>query len=185
MPEFHPVIDYSPHALGTDVAMFSPDRTYRYLLTRTWGNGSVVAWVMLNPSTADAFTDDPTIRRCRAFTRRFLPDAGGLTVVNLYALCATDPAALLNHPDPVGPDADEYLTAPARTGSALATLFIAAWGTGGARNGRGDHAARLLREVGVDLMCLGVTKDGHPRHPLYVRGDAPLVPYAPKGTDGD
>ena len=176
MPNATPgfVVDQRTHALGTDLATFSPDRVYRYLLTRTWGAGPTAAWIMLNPSTADAFADDPTIRRCVAFSRR--EGCGSLIVTNLYSLRATDPAALLDHPDPVGPLGDQYLTAPARL---HAGLVIAAWGTGGASGGRGSSAAALLRDIGVQLHCLGTTKDGHPKHPLYVRGDTPIERYAP------
>lgn len=173
-----PCFEKREHALGTDTATFSANRTYRYLLTRTWGDGPAAAWIMLNPSTADAFADDPTIWRVIGFSRR--EGCGSVAVVNLYGLRATDPAELWKHPDPVGWHGDDYLTAPARL---HADLVIAAWGAGGARKGRGNHAATLLRHIGVDLQCLGTTKDGHPRHPLYVRGDQPLMPY--RGAAGD
>ncbi len=175
-------VDRHPHTLGTDTARFSGDRdrTYRYTLTRTWGDGQPVVWIMLNPSTADCFTDDPTIRRVRNFTQRLAPDAGGLVVVNLYALRATDPNELWTHPDPVGPAGDYYLGSRARQGD----LVIAAWGTHGAGHkrspetlGRGANVAAELKAAGVQLHCLGTTKDGHPKHPLYVKGDTPLVPY--------
>lgn len=168
-------VDRHTHTLGTDRAYFSndPERTYRYALTRTWGNGERIVWIMLNPSSADCFTDDPTIRRCRSFTRRLVPEAGGLAVVNLYGLRATNPADLWTSEDPIGPDNDYFIGSRATR----AQTVIAAWGVHGARNGRATQVATLLAEVGVQLMCLGVTKGGHPKHPLYVPGDTPLVQY--------
>lgn len=171
-------IDRRVHALGTDTASFSGDRVYRYTLTRTWGEEPPAVWIMLNPSTADAFTEDATIRRVINFTRRLAPEAGGLTVVNLYSLRATDPAELWTHPDPVGPAGDYYLGSRAISGALNGRLVIAAWGMHGARNGRGAQVATELTAAGVKLWCLGVTKDGHPKHPLYLAGDTPLVPYA-------
>lgn len=167
-------VDRRRHMLGEDTALFSADRAYRYVLTRTWGDGQPVVWIMLNPSTADAFSEDPTSRRCRDFTRRLAPDAGGLVIVNLYSLRATDPAELWTHPDPVGPAGDYYLGSRAISGR----LVIAAWGTHGARHGRGAQVAAELTAAGVKLWCLGVTKNGHPKHPLYLAGDTSLVPYA-------
>jgi len=173
-------IDRHIHAFGTDTASFSSDRVYRYVLTRTWGEAPPVVWVMLNPSTADCFTDDPTIRRVRNFTHRLAPEAGGLAVVNLYGLRATDPNELWRHPDPVGPSGDYYLGS--RTIGA--ELVIAAWGTHGARNGRGAQVTAALTDAGVKLMCLGTTVDGHPRHPLYLHGDTELEPYLGGGGRG-
>lgn len=95
-----PVVDPGP-APGR-AAVLSPCGRYRYELTRRWAPGPLVGWVMLNPSRADAHTDDPTVRRCVGFAHRW--GYGGLIIRNLYALRATDPAALADHLDPVGPD---------------------------------------------------------------------------------
>lgn len=174
-------IERRVHALGTDTASFSGDGGYRNFLTRTWGEGAPAVWIMLNPSTADAFDDDPTIRQCIGFTRRLAPEAGGLTVVNLYSLRATDPAELWTHPDPVGPAGNYYLGSRAISGALDGRLVIAAWGMHGARHGRGAQVATELTAAGVKLWCLGVTKDGHPKHPLYLAGETPLVPYTGGG----
>jgi hypothetical protein len=155
---------------GTSTAQFSPCRTYRYTLTRTWGDEPPAVFVMLNPSTADAMADDPTIRRCKQFARR--ERCGGLAVVNLFALRATDPRELRGHPDPVGEDNDWHI----RERCAPAALIVAAWGAHGSLRGR-DRAVTEFLRVEADLRCLGVTASGAPRHPLYVRGDAPLMPY--------
>lgn len=155
-------------------AIISECGTYRYLLTRPsevqHPDRSTALFIMLNPSTADASLDDPTIRRCRGFARTW--GCAGITVVNLYALRATDPAALRGHPDPVGPDCDMHLRALAREyGEA-----VCAWGAN-AMPGRVDQVVRIFREAGARLWCLGTTKAGAPRHPLYVRGDQPLIAW--------
>jgi hypothetical protein len=155
---------------------------YRYSLRRSWqagGNGQVVCFLMLNPSTADALTDDPTVRRCMAFCRAWGYSA--LTVRNLFALRSADPAELLSATDPVGPAGDAHLLA-----AATADLVVCAWGAK-VPFGRDRRALELL--AGRRLHCLGLTRAGAPRHPLYVRGDAVPLPYRPEschaGRDGD
>lgn len=165
------VTDRHDHVAGVDKAAFSVDRNYRYGLTRRWAPGPTACWVMLNPSTASAFKDDATIKRVISFTQRI--ECGGLVVVNLYALRSTKPDALWNHKDPVGPLCDQFL----RSNATSRTLTIAAWGTHGARNRRGQHVADTLADAGISTYCLGVTANGQPKHPLYVKGDTALVPY--------
>lgn len=165
---------------GRDYALFDPTRTWRYKLVRRWGTGPNIVWIMLNPSTADGMTDDATIRRVRAFTQKFAPSAGGLQVINLYALRATDPAELWRHPDPVGPAGDDVLHGVAGATAMDGLPVIAAWGTHGARNDRGQRVAAELDAAGVRMLCLGTTKDGHPRHPLYLPGNTRLEPYTAK-----
>src|SRR5262245_13227298 len=115
-----------PDLFQQSSAELSPCGRYRYALTRTWGDPKkVVCWVMLNPSTADADQDDPTIRRCLGFSRAW--GAGGLVVVNLFALRATDPDQLRIAADPVGPDNDSHLST-----AAFGRLVVAAWGARGA-----------------------------------------------------
>ena len=160
----------------TSDALVSPCGRYRYWLTRQWGPGLRVCWVMLNPSTADASQDDPTIRRCIGFSKAW--GYGSLIVVNLWAARATDPKALLTLGDPVGPDNAEAIDL-AVNGSAL---VVAAWGSFADRMKVKGHM-RLWPEASADAalvptMCLDTTKDGHPRHPLYVKGDQPLVPFS-------
>ena len=124
-----------------------------------------MAFVMLNPSVADAEADDPTIRRCIGFARSW--GFGGLVAVNLFAWRDTHPSGMKRAADPVGPEGDAPILEAAR----LASLTVAAWGVHGAHLGRGSQVAALLRAAGP-LHHLGLTKDGHPRHPLYLRGDA-------------
>lgn len=158
-------------------AVFDTSRTYRYLLTRIWDPTRPLAvWLMLNPSTADALTDDRTIGRCKAFSRDL--GRGGIAVVNLFALRSTDPAKLRDHPDPVGPHNGRFVRQTVRESD----LVIAAWGAGGVLGNRGPDMARALAKAGVRLKTLGITATGQPKHPLYVAGDTPLVDYAPEGS---
>jgi hypothetical protein len=148
-------------------ALISDDGLYRYWLTRRWNTGPTATFVMLNPSTADAAIDDPTIRRCIGFAKAW--GCGGLTVVNLYALRSTDPKGLWTAGDPVGPENDSHLSAFAVVASQLGWPLVAAWGA----NAKPDRVAQVLDLPGMAaLTALGVTKDGAPRHPLYLRTDA-------------
>ena len=126
--------------------------------------GGPVGFVMLNPSTADAERDDPTIRRVRGLARGL--GYGRVVVANLYALRATDPKALRTHPDPVGPEGDRHLAALAGE----VPDIVCAWGVHAAPE-RARAVAALLGAAGARLWHLGLTKAGAPRHPLYVRRD--------------
>lgn len=166
------VTDRHDHETGVDKASFSPCRNYRYMLIRRWGHGPTLCWVMLNPSVASAFADDPTSKRVIGFTKR-IGGYGGLIIVNLYSLRSTDPKALWTHKNPIGPLGNEFIWEQA----GARTSVIAAWGSHGARNSRGQDVANALVATGATLHCLGVTKNGQPRHPLYVPGDTPFQPY--------
>jgi hypothetical protein len=158
-------------------ATISPCGTYRYTLDRVWDASLPIAlFIMLNPSTADASEDDPTIRRCISFAKR--EGCGALTVVNLFALRSTDPGALTAHPDPVGPDNDLHI---ALALGKQPEIVIAAWGAHSFARARAEAVTSILA-LTWQVNCLGVTKDGDPRHPLYVRGDAPLIPWPPVVT---
>lgn len=155
-------------------AVLSDCGTYRYQLGRQWGQGSVLAWVMLNPSTADAEQDDPTVRRCVGFARDW--GYSGIVVVNLFALRATDPAELATHPDPIGPDNDDHLRAVASGARAV----ICAWGAHPFAADRALVVTETLRRSlprNSDLLCLGTTKNRAPRHPLYVKGATSPAPF--------
>jgi hypothetical protein len=154
-------------------AVLSPCGTYRYSLTRQWKeSGQLAGWIMLNPSTADANVDDPTIRRCISFSAAW--GCSGLVVRNLFALRSTDPRGLAAHADPVGPDNDEHLRACADD-----QVTIVAWGTSGGQltADRAEHVLAMLRAAGVEPICLGMTKNGAPRHPLYMPGAALPRPF--------
>jgi len=144
-------------------AVYSTCLRYRYTLTRTWdGDGPRLLWVMLNPSTATERLNDPTIERCERRTRAL--GYGAMRIVNLFAWRATRPADLRAAADPEGPANARALTAGARWADAA----LCAWGTHGARGGAGAAAIGRLAATGTPLLTLGLTKDGHPRHPLYV-----------------
>ena len=156
-------------------ATFSECGRYRYTLWRAWDDGRpVIAWLMLNPSTADADQDDPTIRRCQSFARAW--GAGGIVVVNLFALRSTEPSALLSDPNPVAPACDPGANDAAILEATRGRRIVAAWGVHGVIGGRADAVLRLLNGRWID--CLGMTKDGHPRHPLYVAGKTAPISYA-------
>jgi hypothetical protein len=143
------------------MAVFSRDNRYRYSLVRSWDSGlKPVLFVGLNPSTADVENDDPTIRRCMRFARDW--GYGGILMGNLFALRATDPREMLAAPDPVGERNDYWL----RHLASLAGIVVAAWGAHGTHQGR----AQAVVDSGAlgSFTVLGLTKDGHPRHPLYM-----------------
>ncbi len=144
-------------------ADFDETGAWRYRLWRRWRpEGRVVAFVGLNPSTADGRQDDPTIRRCIGFAKRWQFSA--LEVVNLFAWRATRPTDLKLATDPIGPENDDVL---ARVVS-RSDLVVACWGVNGAWNGR-DRA--VLAWLSRPLHCLGRTRGGQPRHPLYLPGN--------------
>ena len=147
---------------------------YRYRLTRYWGPEPMLPFVMLNPSTADADIDDPTIRRCMTFARR--EGAGGIVVSNLFALRATDPKELKLVNDPAGIGNRDALQEIAGDAKAYNVPLVCAWGAHGTILSTYSACDELRRE-GARLVCLGKTKEGFPRHPLYVRGDAPLIDF--------
>jgi hypothetical protein len=152
---------------------------YRYALGRHWGTmpEPAVAFIGLNPSTADAEQDDPTIRRCIAFAKSW--GFGGLLMLNLFAFRATEPADMMAAAEPadmmaaaepVGPDNDRWLTILCGDRS---VTTVAAWGTGGAFRGRDAAVRKML----PDLHCLRLTKDGPPGHPLYLPATLRPVPW--------
>jgi hypothetical protein len=150
-------------------ATVSDDGFYRYDLTRRWGEGPTVLWVMLNPSIADASIDDPTINRCLSFSRR--AGAGALVVVNLFAFRATDPAQLLVERDPVGPE--NWPTIQHHL-AGEPVLVIAAWG---AHEMARRSVIRLKLMDAGPMVCLGRTKGGHPRHPGRIAAATPFVTW--------
>lgn len=152
-------------------AEFSPSRAYRYALWRWWDRSKGYAFFIgLNPSTADETLDDPTIRRCKRFAADW--GYGGLCMANLFALRATDPKVMQAHPRPVGPDNDKWLKKLARE----AGIAIAAWGCHGSHRNRDAVVLDMIPE----MQCLGLTKDGKPRHPLYLPANStPMETYGP------
>ena len=166
-------------------AIISECGTYRYQLTRwtktlfnsrdTPMGGGTLTVLMLNPSTADARKNDPTIRRCIDLAER--QGADELVVVSLFAYRATKPKALrealTDDEDIIGPDNDMHI----RDAVAQADKVVCAWGRNGIHHTQ--RVARVLHmfDDDVELWCLGETQDGHPRHPLMVPNETPLQRY--------
>jgi hypothetical protein len=156
-------------------ATISTDGHYRYDLTRRWGEGDTgLTWVMLNPSTADAETDDPTIRRCMGFSKAW--GFGGTTVLNLYGYRTSDPKKLLRVDSPGGLENHDII----RRRIGESKLVVAAWGAFADKVaavwGR-TSIETLCHRFDVPLRCLGRTQSGAPRHPLYVKAHTVLEPF--------
>lgn len=170
----------SPLVDDTSGAELDDAREYRWRLWREWdAERPTVAFLMLNPSTADETEDDQTIRRCIGYGKSW--GYGRLEVVNLFAYRTKKPSELRTADAPVGDRNDEVL----RDVCQEAELVVAAWGAHGEFSDRAIEVAEMLD---VELQALGTTKDGHPGHPLYLSGDAEPEPWDPNEiralTDG-
>ncbi len=144
-------------------AIYSDCERYRYSLTRIWdADGKRVMFVMLNPSTATEVQNDPTVERCERRARAL--GFGALRVTNIFAWRDTDPRKMRAADDPIGPTNDAAIA----EGCNWADQVIAAWGTHGAHIGRGATVQALLLVSGAPVLHLGLSKDGHPKHPLYI-----------------
>lgn len=154
-------------------AVFSPDRRHRYLLRRSF-SGCVddpaqnpIVFLMLNPSTADAFIVDPTVKRC--LLRAAAMGHSDVFIVNLFAIRETDSKKLASFHDRVGALTDDILAA------LTDCPIIAGWGAHPLARERADAVVRLVKRP---LLCLRTTKSGAPEHPLYVPAAAVPVPWA-------
>jgi hypothetical protein len=169
-------IEYTP----TRSAVLSADGKYRYHLRRKLtAGGGIATFIMLNPSTADAKVDDPTIRKCIGFCQRWR--CGELHVANLFAVRATDPASMRQADEPVGPDNFDWLQRIVnmtvnRVSRCLSGRIVCAWGTHGRYMDQDQRVLGRIEDI-CKPMCLGVTQDGQPRHPLYVPYSADLVAF--------
>jgi hypothetical protein len=130
---------------------------------------------MLNPSTADAFSLDPTLRRVRGFARDW--DCGGFVVLNAFAFRSSNPKLLRDHIDPVGPDNDAVIRRVLTT--ARLGPVVLGWGCDSTlrRTGRDKAVVEQILDVGIVPMSLGLTNDGRPRHPLYLPGGLRPMPF--------
>ena len=146
-------------------AVYSDCERYRYLLTRVWGGGPRVMFVMLNPSTATEVQNDPTVERCERRARAL--GYGGFRVTNIFAFRATDPKVMLAEPDPVGPGNDAAI----RDSLDWTGTVVCAWGNHGLHLNRGAAVKSMLQQAGAHLLHLGLTGKDQPRHPLYVGYD--------------
>ena len=127
----------------------------------------------LNPSTADDINNDPTVRRCIGFARKW--EHGGLIMTNIFSLRATDPRVMRRHPRPNGHGNDRWLSILARESG----MVLAAWGNHGGHMNRDLEVMNILDGYAAGkVYCLDITKKGFPKHPLYVRGDTRPILYA-------
>ncbi len=158
---------------ATRSAKFSPCEVYRYLLSICWDeNKPKVNFLMLNPSTADEFANDPTVERCERRAKSM--GYGGLIVTNLFALRSTDPTALYKTDDPVGPENEQFIAMAA----AECVMTVCGWGKH-ANQVSSDWVGDVLgiiRAAGHEPHALAQNKDGSPKHPLYVGYDQKPFP---------
>lgn len=152
-------------------AIIDQSGAYRYRLWRTFDSGNgIVAFIMLNPSTADAEQTDPTLTRCMGFAKSW--GYRRLEVVNLFAYRATDPKELLKANDPIGPENDKYILEVVQS----ADMIVAAWGEKGKINRRNQQVVNILKPI-TDLHVLEMLKCGHPRHPLFAKSNIQPIKF--------
>ncbi len=167
-------------------AFFSSCRRYRYWLARDFGGGErgPAVFVLHNPSTADATADDPTIRRCIGYARRW--GCRRMIAVNRFAVRGTDPGIVFAGADPVGRLNDAAIARAAAV-AADGSIIVAAWGAFGVNAAQRRicrHRAEAVAELlaGTELHVLGLTLDGQPCHPLYQKADARPQRWRPAAT---
>lgn len=156
-------IDMQKQATISDCGMF------RYQLSRRWGQGRPMLFVMLNPSTADASVDDPTIRKCIGFAQRNGCEA--IEVVNLFAYRATDPRDLARAGYPIGPLNDDHIAAAAASTKCAGGIVVCAWGAHARGLYRANDVSIRLAKICCEPHALKLLSDGTPAHPL-------MLPYA-------
>jgi hypothetical protein len=149
-------------------AIFSPDGKYRYALWRVWDQKrDLLLFIGLNPSTATATTEDPTVTRCIARAKK--QGFGGLLVGNLYALVSSDPGVLRNGIDVIGETTDYYLAIMIT----MARAVLCGWGSFPAAKKRSGEVLDMI----AFPYCLGTNRDGQPKHPLYISYNTPMIKY--------
>lgn len=155
-------------------AVFSPCRTWRYVLTRTWDTSlPSIAFLGVNPSIADEHKLDNTTKKCRKWSAR--DGYGTYVMLNLFGLVSTNPKGLRSHNDPNGPENDDWI----RKTLSEVKAVVFAWGAT-ANNLTGpriEFVEQVARELGHKPLCLGVTKGGFPLHPCRLANATKLVPY--------
>lgn len=148
---------------AASTATYSDCERYRYDLTRIWAEEEGrIAFVMLNPSTATEVQNDPTVERCERRARAL--GFGAFRVCNIFAWRDTDPFKMRKAEEPIGPENDAAIVSACD----WANQIVCAWGTHGAHLSRGPEVEVLMRATGKPLFHLGLSKAGHPKHPLYI-----------------
>jgi len=159
--------------LSKSTAIYSDCEKYRYALTRVWDEGGKrVLFVMLNPSTATELQNDPTVERCERRARAL--GYGAFRVTNIFAWRDTDPRNMRAAVEPIGAQNDAAIL----EGAAWADSVVAAWGTHGEFLNRGAAVSGLLRNAGMPIYHLGLSKAGHPKHPLYISYAQQPIPWS-------
>lgn len=147
-------------------AFLSDCRNYRWALWRTWDSDLPhCVFIGLNPSTADEIQDDPTIRRCKGFAKSW--DFGGLIMVNAFGYRATDPKEMKRAEDPIGKENDRIVREICNAVIEKGGMIVAAWGSHCSEK-RESEFCKLIHQP---IYCLGKTKKGQPKHPLYLKSD--------------
>lgn len=169
------IFDREPRPLSR--ASFSADGRYRYILSRRWGDlERTVTFILLNPSTADAEHDDPTMRRCIQFAKDW--GFSALHVVNLFAWRATDPKWMRRAAvDPIGLNNDAWI----REACAGSDMVVCAWGEHGTYLGRSHHVKKILVDGPAPhkIHALRFNRSGEPAHPLYMPKHTKPMPWTP------
>lgn len=153
-------------------AKFSDCGQYRYNLMRKFSEGTrIINFIMLNPSTANEFVNDPTIAKCetRAINLKF----DKMIITNLFAFRATDPNDMMEVDDPIGEKNDIFILDHARN----AEMVVCAWGNGGQHNWRSGDVTRMLKKHGIKLHALKLNSSGEPSHPLYLSNKLELFEW--------
>jgi hypothetical protein len=155
-----------------DTYLYSADHLYRWQFERRWSEGRTITWVGLNPGVGDSDgTQRPTLRRMVTLSRA--SGYGGLILVNLFGWRTRDPKELREVDDPVGDWNDDMIAAA--TAASVSDMTVACWGHHGGLHNRAQYV--LDKIIEGDVYCLGVTKQGEPRHPLYVPAETRLLPF--------
>lgn len=148
-------------------AVLSEDRKYRYQLSRIWNpNLDYMHFICLNPSTADEYTDDPTIRRCIGFAQSH--NCGGMIMTNLFAFRTTNPGVLKHIDDPIGEHNDNYI----KNAYENYAITVVAWGANKIIGNRDKEVLSFCNRAHY----LRLTKSGKPSHPLYLPKDLKIKP---------
>jgi len=152
-------------------ALLSDCKVYRYRLWRIWDEAKPkVMFIMLNPSTADGEMDDPTVRRCIGFAKSW--GYGGLYIANLFAYRSTQPKDLLEHTDVVGLDNSFHLNEMSKK----CEIAVCAWGNSKIVN-KLKFNKQLLKGLKIPLYCIELSKDGTPKHPLYLKSELKPIKF--------
>jgi len=154
----------SPEVTPLKESRFSRCHRYRYYLSHRWSDGERCVFIGLNPSTATSKEDDATVRKCASFALSW--GYSGFELINLFALRSRDPSELVRHPEPIGLTNNRWIKRTLSDDK----LLVACWGNGGALFQR----EKFVRGMHGHLHCLGTTKSGQPKHPLYLPLITPL-----------